>query len=271
MDNESSQNEPGIIAEEPTISVDEVTEDANQIQKGDPSNKETVDLSNQPVQPAEAESSPVKAPSPKRQRTGMRVILYAAILIVGVVIGALGMLLFQLSIGGTRAPITTMLTPVASGNITVHADQSIITPLLQSSVQTIDLPANGSVSNVQIQFTNGDQMNITGNYQVSVLGIPVNQPFSLDAQMIVDNCQVQIHILHANFSNISVTGLVALFEDKINQKLAQLIPQNNLPGNVELCLMNVATDEQGINATFNVVVPSTSTPTAKIERLIALL
>ena len=181
------------------------------------------------------------------------------------------MLLFQLSIGGTRSPVPATLTPVASGNVTVHADQSIITPLLQNSVQNIDLPANGSVSDVQIQFTNGTQMNITGDYQVSVLGVPVTQPFTLDAQLIVNNCQVQIHILQANFSNISVTGLVSLFEDRINQKLAELIPQNNLPGNIEFCLINIATDAQGINATFNLVVPSSITPTAYLTKPIAML
>ena len=181
------------------------------------------------------------------------------------------MLLFQLSIGGSKSPVPVAPTSVASGNITVHADQSIITPLLQNSVQQIDLPANGSVSNVQIQFTNGTQMNITGDYQVSLLGVPVTQPFTLDAQLIVNNCQAQIHVLQANFSNISVTGLVSLFEDKINQKLAQLIPQNNLQGNIELCLINIATDAQGMNATFNLVVPSSPTPTANISKPIAIL
>jgi hypothetical protein len=191
--------------------------------------------------------------------------------LIGIVLGAFGLLLFQLSIGGTRSPVPVPLTPVASGNVTVHADQSVITPLLQSSVQAIDLPANGSVSNVQVQFTNGTQMNITGNYQVSVLGVPVTQPFSLDAQLLVNNCQAQIHILQANFSNISVTGLVSLFEDKINQKLAQLIPQNNLPGNIEFCLVNITTDTQGISATFNLVVPSSVTPTAHIAKPTTIL
>ena len=142
--------------------------------------------------------------------------------------------------------------------------------MLQNSVQAIDLPANGSVSNVQIQFTNGTQMNITGDYQISVLGVPVTHPFTLDTQLLVDNCQVQMHIIQANFSDISVTGLVSLFEDRINQKLAQLIPQNNLPGNIEFCLISVSTDAQGINATFNLVVPSSPTPTANIAKPIAI-
>ena len=208
---------------------------------------------------------------PTRQRNVRHIIQYAVFLLIGIVLGVVGMLLFQLSIGGNKSPVPVALTPVASGNVTVHADQSVIIPLLQNSVQQIDLPANGSVSNVQVQFTNGTQMNITGNYQASILGVPVSQPFTLDAQLIVDNCQVQIHVLQANFSNISVTGLVSLFEDQINQKLAQLIPQNNLPGNIELCLMNVTTDTQGMNATFNLVLPSSATPTANINKPITIL
>ncbi len=272
MDDENTQDERSAIAEEPTLDVDRTIDDKSVENKSSPANKETIDKEITGLQiqsgipPTETQSHTGRSSPPKHRRAVSQLILYAVFLLVGIVLGVVGLLLIQLSIGGTRAPITTTLTPVTSGNVTVHADQSIITPLLQSSVQAIDLPANGSVSNVQIQFTNGTQMNITGNYQASVLGVQLTQPFSLDTQLIVDNCQVQIHILQANFSNISVTGLVALFEDKINQKLAQLIPQNNLPGNIEFCLINIATDEQGINATFNLVLPSTSTPTAKIDK-----
>ena len=272
MDNESTQDEQSIIADEPTLDTNMTVEDENLAGEN-----ESLDNENK-SSPAQIHSSPVEAQhvtgntsSPTRHRNVTRIILLAVILLIGIVLGAVGMLLFQLSIGGTRSPISNTLTPVTSGNVTVHADQSVITPLLQSSVQQIDLPANGNVSNVQIQFTNGSQMNITGDYQISLLGVPVTQPFTLDAQLIVDNCQAQIHILQANFSNISVTGLVSLFEDKINQKLAQLIPQNNLPGNIELCLMNVTTDAQGINAVFNLVLPSSATPTSNISKKIVIL
>jgi len=272
MDDESTQDERSIIADEPTIDPNKTVEDEDLVGVN-----EFLDKKNEspPTQthssPVEAQSTVGRTSSPTRQWNMTRIVLYAVFLLIGIVLGVVGMLLFQLSIGGTRSPVPVTLTPVTSGNVTVHADQSIITPLLQNSVQTIDLPANGSISNVQIQFTNGTQMNITGNYQVSVLGVPVTQPFTLDAQLLVDNCQAQIHILQANFSNISVTGLVSLFEDRINQKLAQLIPQNNLPGNIEFCLINIATDEQGINATFHLVVPSSVTPTAYLAKPIAML
>jgi len=271
MDDESTQDEQSIIADEPTLDTNRTVEDENQVGGNEfPDNENESSPTQLHSSPVEAQYAVGRTSSPTRQRNVTRIVLYAVFLMIGIVLGAVGMLLFQLSIGGTKSPIPNTLTPVASGNFTVHADQSIITPLLQSSVQAIDLPANGSVSNVQIQFTNGTQMNITGNYQVSVLGFPVPQPFTLDAQLLVDNCQVQIHILQANFSNISVTGLVSLFEDRINQKLAQLIPRNNLPGNIEFCLINIATDAQGINATFNLVVPSSITPTAYIPKPIAM-
>src|SRR5947209_1542268 len=271
MENESKQDEQSLIADEPTLDTNKTVEYKNLAGENESLDKRNV---SPPIQtyssPAEAQNTIGNIASSTRQLNVTHLVLYAVFLLIGIVLGVIGMLLFQLSIGGTRSPITNTLTPVASGNVTVHAAQAIITPLLQNSVQAIDLPANGSVSNVQIQFTNGTQMNITGNYQVSVLGVPVNQPFTLDTQLIVDNCQVQIHILQANFSNISVTGLVSLFEDRINQKLAQLIPQNNLPGNIEFCLINIATDAQGINATFNLVVPS-ATPTANKAKPISIL
>jgi hypothetical protein len=261
MDDESRQDEQSIIAEDENLAGEK---EFHGKRNGD-----------QPTQaygtPVEAQNSIGSTSPPTRKRNITHLVLYAVFLLVGIVLGVVGMLLFQLMIGGTRSPIPNTLTAVTSGNVTVHADQSIIALLLQNSVQAIDLPANGSVSNVQIQFTNGNQMNITGDYQVSVLGVPVTKPFTLDAQLLVDNCQAQIHILQANFSNISVTGLVALFEDKINQKLAQLIPQNTLPGNIEFCLINIATDEQGITATFNLVVPASVTPTANRAKPIDIL
>jgi hypothetical protein len=272
MDNESTQDEQSIIEDEPTLDTNRTVEDENVVEGNEfPDNENESSPTQIDSSPVEVQHAVGRTSSPNRQRNVTRIVLYAVFLLIGIVLGAVATLLFQLSIGGTRSPVPVTLTPVASGNVTVHADQSIITPLLQNSVQTIDLPANGSISDVQIQFTNGTEMNITGNYQVSVLGVPVTQPFTLDAQMIVDNCQVQIHILQANFSNISVTGLVSLFEDRINQKLAELIPQNNLPGNIEFCLINIATDAQGINATFNLVVPSSITPTAYLTKPIAML
>jgi hypothetical protein len=271
-DHDSESGGKGISEDETTLDDNRTIEDPN-LTGGTPfSNKEFVGSPAQVLgMPVETQPTTGIAPSPTPQRKVSRNVLYAVFLLIGIVLGVVGMLLFQLAIGGNRAPLPATTPTVSSGNVTVHADASVITPLLENSLQQVVLPASGSLSNVQVQFTNGSQMNISGDYQISVLGVPITQPFTLNAQLVVNNCQLQIHILQANFSNISVTGLVALFEDKINQKLAQLVPQNNLPGNIELCLIDLTTDAQGINATFYLVGPSSSTPTANIKKPMALL
>lgn len=151
MDDESTQDERSVIADKPTFDANRTIEDKNLAGATEFPHKENV---SSPVQtfssPVEAQNAIGSTSSPTSQRNVTRIVLYAVFLLIGIVLGAVGMLLFQLSIGGTKSSISVTQTPVASGNITVHADQSIIIPLLQNSVQTIDLPANGSVSNVQI-------------------------------------------------------------------------------------------------------------------------
>ncbi len=240
-ENESTPGDKNIIEDEPALGDNKPVKSKDltgATSFPDKASVSSLDQANSP--PVEAQPAAGSTKPPTRRRRVRSIVLYPVFLLIGIVLG--------------------------SPNITVHADASIITPLLQNSVQQIALPANGSLSNVQVQFTNGTQMTITGNYQVSLLGVPVTQPFTLTAQLLVVNCQVQVHILQADFSNISVTGLVSLFEDKINQKLTQLIPQNSLPGNIELCLVNVATDPQGITATFSVVTPSSPTPTSNVSK-----
>jgi hypothetical protein len=270
--NESTPGDESVINGEPTLDANRTVEDEGLTSATGFTDKSSVSSPDQATSPlVEAQLTTGSATTPTRQRNISRIVFYAVFLVVGFVLGVVAVLLFVLLIGGNKSPLQVATPSVSSGNVTVHADASIITPLLQNSVQQIVLPANGSVSNVQVQFTNGAQMTMTGNYTISVFGVPVTQPFTLDTQLVVNNCQLQIHVISADFSNISITGLVSLFEDKINQKLAQLVPQNNLPGNIELCLINLTTDAQGINATFDLVVPSSSTPTANRSKPIAIL
>lgn len=266
MDNENTINDKNTIENESTL-IDERTIkiESTTSEKGSPDQATGSQVEAQPL----ADSSRFSTIR-SRLRSVSRFVLYAIILLIGFVLGMVAVLLFQLAISGNKSPFPPATPPVSSGNVTVHADESVITPLLQKSVQEIDLPANGSITNVQVQFANGAQMTITGNYQLTVLNVPVTRPFTLDLQLLANNCQLQIHILQADFSGIPLTGLVALFEDKINQKLDQLIPQNPLPGNISYCMINVATDTQGITATLYLVILST-TPTANVIRPFAIL
>src|SRR5438876_9128418 len=134
MDNES-------IPDEPTLDANRTIEDEDLTGTTAFPDKQNVSSPAQTLSPpVEAQISTRTTLTPTRQRNVRPIVLYAVFLLIGIVLGVVGMLLFLLTIGGTKSPVSVAPTSVASGNITVHADQSIITPLLQNSVQQIALP-----------------------------------------------------------------------------------------------------------------------------------
>jgi len=194
---------------------------------------------------------PGKAPA---QRPGC-FLLAAITFVIGIAAGIGATLLFLLLISGNKAPLP-LATPAASptpGNVTVQADATLVASALQSALQDAQLP--GNVSNIRVQFASGDQMTVTGDYMYKVLGLNVTNPFTLTMQPIVSQCQLQIHILQAHFANLPVTGLVALFENKINQQL--ISATSALPGHIQYCMVAVHTDPAtGLSVTMNLVFPT---------------
>ena len=189
---------------------------------------------------------------PTQRHSIGRFLLTAITFVIGIIVGIGAILLFLLVISGNRSPL-----PVASptpGNVIVHADSTVIASVLQTSLRGAQIP--GDISNIQVQFAQGDQMTVTGDYRYKILNANVTHPFTIVLQPLVNECQLQVHILKTDFGNIPITGLAALFEDKINR---QLKPKSNtLPGNIEYCIVNVRTDPTGLFVTLNVVFPTPS-------------
>jgi hypothetical protein len=179
--------------------------------------------------------------------------LAAIAFVIGIIVGIGAILLFLLVISGNRSPLPVTTSPT-SGNVTVHADSTVIASELQTSLRGAHIP--GEISNIQVQFAQGDQITVTGVYQSKILNANVTHPLTIVLQPLVNNCRLQVHILKADFGNIPITGLAALFEDKINQ---QLKPKSNtLPSNIEYCIVNVRTDPTGLFATLKLVFPTAS-------------
>jgi hypothetical protein len=189
---------------------------------------------------------------PTQRRSTGRFLLAAITFVIGMIVGIGAVLLFLLVISGNRSPL-----PVASptpGNATVQVDSTVIASVLRTSLRGAQIP--GNISNIQVQFAQGDQVTVTGDYQYKILNANVTHPFTIVLQPLVNECQLQVHILKTDFGNISITRLAALFEDKINQ---QLKPRSNtLPGNIEYCVVNARTDPTGLFVTLNVVFPTPS-------------
>ena len=162
--------------------------------------------------------------------------------------GIAAVLLLILAMSGTNPPITT--SPPQPGNITVQADETLIGPIAEKSLQEAGIP--GKITNLQVQFALGDQMTITGAYQYNVLSVPVTQNFTIMLQPYVDSCNLQVHIIQANYGSIPVTGFASIFEKQVNDKIQQVIPSTVLKGSYALCTTGVHTQTGSIIVAFSV-------------------
>lgn len=174
-----------------------------------------------------------------RSRKG-RVIFPIATFAIGMATALLIVLLVLLSLS-KDVPLISM--PGASaGDIVIQVGPGYITHLVAQDLLTAGLP--GTVKNVQVTFARGDQMNIDGDDQFSIVGIGFTRHFTINLQPYVRNCQLQVHVLHADLSGIPVTSFVASFESQINQQL--LVKTTDLPQGFTYCNTGVRTDPTGL-------------------------
>src|SRR5437667_9023348 len=143
------------------------------------------------VSPEEPPAPAAPVPPPAKKRRPLRIALALLTFILGIAVGIAAVLLLILAMSGTNPPITT--APPQPGNVSVQADATLIGPIAEKSLQEAGIP--GTITNLQVQFDQGDQMTITGSYQYRVLGIPVTQNVSIVLQPYVDSCSLQMHIL----------------------------------------------------------------------------
>ena len=87
MDDESTQDERSVIADEPTLDANRTVEDESLADTTEFPDKENV---SSPVQtfssPVEAQLAPGSTSSPTRQRNVTRIVLYAVFLLIGIVL-----------------------------------------------------------------------------------------------------------------------------------------------------------------------------------------
>lgn len=182
----------------------------------------------------------------QRVRPILRLVL---VFFIGFLLGILILSLFLFSLGGSNAPLPTSSPGKSSGNVIVHVDSTILVPLIEKGWQQSNIP--GSISQVQVQFTAGDLMTITGKYQYTVLGIvSITEPFSVQIQPVAQNCYPQLHVVKGSISGISITSFITSFQNNINQQLQQTV--KSMPVTFTYCLISLRTDSSGLIATLEV-------------------
>jgi hypothetical protein len=177
-----------------------------------------------------------------RGRTG-RILIPIITLLIGVALGIAAIFLYGLSGEGQivieRAP--------AKGDIIVETDKAFLTQLVTKNLRDSGLP--GQIENVRVDLARGDQMMVNGDDRFSVLGIGVSKHFMFVIQPYVRSCVLQIHLVHADFSGIPVTGFAQVFESHVNQQL-QKKPEG-LPSGFQYCATGVRTEPAGMFMTYS--------------------
>ncbi|MDQ6660569.1 MAG: hypothetical protein M3Z24_06345, partial [Chloroflexota bacterium] len=155
------------------------------------------------------------------------------------------MLLYAFLIAGNGQVLVSPRPPSGS-DIVVQVDSAYIAHLVETKLQAAGMP--GEIKNVQAQLASGDEMTITGDDEFGLLGISVTRHFSIDFQPLVSSCQLQLHVLHADFNGIPITGTAALFEQQINQHVQ--LDFSGLPKGFTYCTVGVRTTPDGFFVTY---------------------
>ncbi|TMD62436.1 MAG: hypothetical protein E6I91_15950 [Chloroflexi bacterium] len=185
---------------------------------------------------------------PQPRRRPLRIALALLTFLIGIIVGVAGVLLIILANSGMNPPVVT--PPSEPGNITAQVDASLIGPIAEQSLAQAGIP--GKISNIQLTFAKGDEMTITGQYQYSVLNIPITQHFTIVLQPRVDACKLQIHIIKANYGGIPATGFATIFQKTINQRMQDAIPSTIENGKYAICMVGVHTQPGSIAINFTV-------------------
>jgi hypothetical protein len=179
-----------------------------------------------------------------RSRTG-RVIIPLVALLLGIIVGIGSLFLYGLSGEGKVLPVPGP----GRTDISVVADRAYITSIVSANLSESGLP--GTIENVQVDMTSGDQLTINADDAFSVLGIGFSKHFTVIVQPYIGNCSLQVHVTHADLSSIPVTGFVSAFESNINTQLQQ--KPTDLPQGFQYCATSVSTQPAGMLLTYSAI------------------
>ena len=182
------------------------------------------------------------SPQPPRSRGIFRRLVPLLAFLLGLIVGIAGVLIYLLAISSDRPPLTTSLPP-QTNDISIQVGPLFITRLVEKDLRAAGL---SGISNVHVTLAIGDQMTIDGDDQ---LFLGISRHFTIVVQPVVNDCQLSMHILHADLAGIPVTGFVSNFESQGNQQL-QGNP-SNLPSGFTYCKTGVRTDPQGLYITIS--------------------
>lgn len=200
-----------------------------------------------PGAPAPGTPAPTGA-TRKPRRTVRRWLVPLLIFLLGVVIGMLVLTIFALFIAQDIPPLP--LPPSTGGkDLEVRVSPAYLTHQVSRALNSASLPVPATFSNERVTLANGDQMTVNGDETIGVAGFGVKNHFIVIVQPIIVSCQIQVHVLHAQVNNQSVTQFTTIFEAAVDQQLQVNLTQ--FPPGFTYCTSSVSTETSDLIVTYS--------------------
>lgn len=167
-------------------------------------------------------------------------------LLLGVVAGVLGSILYADSMAA-KSPISTSKADPNQA-IVVQLSNDLITQVATKQLKNTSTP--GTITNLKVSTPQEGQLLLTGDDQVSFLGIPITRSFRVTMQPYIDSCKPKLRVLSVDTGGIPVTGLVSNLEETLNSQLN--VDLSSLLNGFTYCATGVSTNSKGMTVSYSV-------------------
>ncbi|MBX5448488.1 hypothetical protein [Thermogemmatispora sp.] len=184
-------------------------------------------------------SQPLRSPTPAQGR--VRRWLPLGTFLLGMLSGASGalalLLVMLLMLGTDRPPLSS--PPAGQSDVVLQLSSTYLTALVTRSLPQVGLP--GQASNVRVILQPGALVDVTGDETLTLLGVSVTRPFTLQLQPLASACHLQVHLLHADLGGLPLTWLALPLETRLNELLTRQPAPTGLPSGFRYCTVAVHT------------------------------
>ena len=206
---------------------------------------------NQRTHPLHEESTTILS-VPSKQTQGRRSLWSVPLaFLLGILVTLVVLFLSFLLLSPDRSVSGVPQLPMNNA-ITAQISHDYLTQVVQKELKTSGLP--GSISNVQVALGQDNLVTISGDDEISVLGLGVTKHFTLVVQLSVSSCQLHARVTHADLAGIPVTGYAATFENEMNQQLQT--QSTGLPSGFTYCITGVQTETNQLVLTYSATTTS---------------
>ncbi|MBX5456646.1 MAG: hypothetical protein IRZ31_07070 [Thermogemmatispora sp.] len=213
----------------------------------------------------DTEAGPPRLPSaPARHRLRLRRWLPVGTFLLGLLSGVLALwLVALLFISPDHPPLPSPSPAAGESDLVLQLSPAYLTALVARNLPRAGLP--GQVSQVRVTLQPRALIEVTGQETLTLFGMALTRPFFLQVQPVIVTCHPQVHVLHADLGGLPVTGLAAIFEERLNQQLSQQPAPAGLPAGFRYCAVATWTTTNGLWISYSAQ-PTALRPSLLAER-----